>query len=80
MFDPTKLTDAELSRCLDEARRRGAALAVYDVDEILTMTDGWDNQQPREVLKRWFDRESLEETMCGAARERISDFLNNPDE
>lgn len=76
-FDPTNLTDDELTKCLYEMRRRGAAVAIYDVPEILTMTDGWENQPDEDALKAWFDRDHLEEVMCDAARREITDFIDN---
>ncbi|AMB48314.1 DUF4314 domain-containing protein [Methylobacterium sp. AMS5] len=78
-FDASKLTDIQLTRCLEEMRRRGAAVAIYDVEEIATMTDGWDNQPSKEEIEDWFDRSDLEETMCEAARKEICRFIDEKD-
>lgn len=79
-FDATKLTDAELTKCLDEMRRRGSAVAIYDVPEIMTMTDGWENQPTEDEARAWFDRDHMEEVMCNAARQEICSFVDNPED
>jgi len=76
-FDASKLTDGELTACIYELRNRGAAVAVYDVAEILTMTDGWLNQPTKEQIEAWFDRDHIEEVMCDAARDEVVDFIDN---
>lgn len=80
MIDPQSLTDTELVDCIHEMRRRGWAVAVYDVDEFLTISDGWDNQPSREAIEVWFDQSSLEEAMSDAVNRKFDHFaLTNED-
>jgi hypothetical protein len=76
-FDPTTLTDSELTECIFEMRRRGAAVTVYDVDEIMTMTDGWDGQPTREQVEAWFDKDDMESAMSGVVHEKINWFFED---
>lgn len=65
------LTDEQLSAVLEEMRDRGAAVAYYDVHEILAMFDGCDfAQRPEDWLPDY--RAEVEETMCEAAREMFN--------
>jgi len=77
VFDPATLTDAELTECIFEMRRRGAAVTVYDVDDIMTMTDGADGQPTREQVETWFDKDDLEDAMCGAAWKKVNHFIES---
>jgi hypothetical protein len=78
-FDPKTLTQHELDLCLFEMRNRGFAVAIYDAKEIMTMTDGWENQPSEEEIAEWFDRDQLEELMCDAAREEVTNFVDSLD-
>lgn len=70
-FDPRTLTDDQLTQCLFEMRRRGAAVTYYDVAEIMTMTDGWDNQPSEGLVRAWFDAGDLEDAMSARVRQMV---------
>jgi hypothetical protein len=79
-LDVQALTDDQLTECLYEMRRRGAAAACYDVAEILELLDGHGSVTEDEV-EAWFDRNSLEELMCNAVRDQIEmDFPDSDDD
>lgn len=70
------LTQDQLAAALNEMRRRGAAIAIYDAAEIRTMYDGHSfTVQPEDWLS-YQNRAYVEETMCEAAREIFQQELS----
>ncbi|UMO76062.1 hypothetical protein [Planktothrix phage Pra-JY27] len=76
-FDPKTLSDTDLTACIHEMRRRGMAIAAYDVAEILTMTDGWANQPNEAEVRTWFDRGDIEDAMSGAVNRMVDRFIES---
>lgn len=79
-FDPVFLDDDQLTSCLHEMRRRGWAVAAYDVAEIMTMTDGWPNQPTEEAVRKFFDKDEIEDLMSNAVNEHVDDWIANPED
>jgi len=76
-FDPTVLTDAQLTDCIYEMRRRGAAVTVYDVGGIMDLTDSWVDQPTREQVEAWFDKDDFESAMSAAILDKVGDFVDD---
>ena len=82
-FDPKELSNHDLCLALEEMRRRGWAVAAYDVDDVdALISDDVDPAPTDEDIRTWLkdNQDDLQDGMCAAMQASINAEWNRSDE
>jgi glutamate/tyrosine decarboxylase-like PLP-dependent enzyme len=82
-FDPKELSNHDLCLALEEMRRRGWAVAAYDVDDVdALISDDVDPAPTDEEIRAWLkdNQDDLQDSMCAAMHEAINAEWNRRDD
>ncbi|EIM26925.1 hypothetical protein [Microvirga lotononidis] len=74
-FDPTKLSHRDLCLALEEMRRRGWAVAAYDVNDVdALISDSIEPAPTDEEIRTWLkaNQDDHQDGMCAAMHEAIN--------
>jgi hypothetical protein len=79
-FDPKELADHDLCLALEEMRRRGWAVAAYDVSDVEALiSDDVDPAPTDDEIRAWLqdNQDELQHGMCAAMHEAINAEWNS---